>query len=383
MAVTATVRKRTWVGPTGKPGQAWVVAYTDPKTGKRVEKQRKKKADAEALRQKVESQLVQGVHIAGKAPTVGEAADAYLTEFEELVEAEKRERSTLRGYRIHYRLHLLQHQIATRMLSELTGPDCVEFARWLESTRSDDMSKRVMFLLRTVLDYATGKGWIGHNPAASVKLVKAGDRFTADDDEVEIPPKDQLKALIEAAQETGRMEDALVRILMFCGLRISEARGLHTKRLDLKVGKVLVRERADRWNKIGPPKSKTSRRDVPVPPATAAALKLWLGEIKMGGLVFPTGTGTPWLYGNLYNRVWLPLMAKAELLDAEGKPLFGFHTLRHVAVSLWIEQGLKPKRVSKLAGHSSVQFTMDVYGHLWPEDDEDQVMASKMEQSLG
>lgn len=378
----ASVRKRTWVGPTGRKGSAWVVTYTDPKTGRKVEKQRKKKADAEALRQKVESQLVQGVHVAGKSPTVGEACDAYLTEFETLVKSGKRERSTLRGYRIHYRLHLLHHHLATRMLSELTGPDCVEFARWLESTRSEDMAKRVMFLLRTVLDYASTKGWIGHNPAAGVKLIRAGARFTADDDEVEIPPKDQLKALLDAAKETGGMTDAMVRLFMFCGLRASELRGLHTRNLDLKAGVVAVRERADRWNKIGPPKSKTSRRDVPVPPGAVAALKVWLGTAGMGGLAFPTDAGTPWLYGNLYNRVWKPVMKKAGLVDEKGSPLFGMHTLRHVAVSLWIDQGLQPKKVSTLAGHSSVQFTMDKYGHLWPTNDEDQAMAAKMEQAL-
>lgn len=379
---TASIRPRKWVGPSGKVGRAYVVEYIDPKTGKRVERQRKKKADAEALRQKIESQIATGVHMAGSSPTVSEACAAYLSEYDDLVKAGKRDRSTVRGYRIHYNLHLNKHEIASTTLRDLTGPDCVEFARWLERTRSEDMAKRVMFLLKTTLDYASTKGWIGHNPAAGVKLIKAGARFTADDDEVEIPPKDQLKALLAAAKEQNPMTEAMVRVLMFCGLRASELRGLHTRNLNLKSGVLSVRERADRWNDIGPLKSRTSRRDVPIPPATIDALKVWLGQAGMGGLAFPTGAKTPWLYGNLYRRVWVPAMEKAKLVDGAGKPIFGMHTLRHVAVSLWIEQGLKPKKVSSLAGHSSVQFTMDVYGHLWPDEDEDRTMAAKMEQSL-
>ena len=71
------------------------------------------------------------------------------------------------------------------------------------------------------------------------------------------------------------------------------------------------------------------------------------------------------------------------LPDARGKnrPLraFGPHTLRHVAASLWIEQGLRPKKVQELLGHSTLQLTMDLYGHLWRDDDEDDALAQASE----
>jgi integrase len=48
-----------------------------------------------------------------------------------------------------------------------------------------------------------------------------------------------------------------------------------------------------------------------------------------------------------------------------------FHALRHAAASLFIEQGWTPKKVQSLMGHSSIQVTFDIYGHLYsdPEDD--------------
>jgi hypothetical protein len=38
-------------------------------------------------------------------------------------------------------------------------------------------------------------------------------------------------------------------------------------------------------------------------------------------------------------------------------------------VALWIAAGANPKEVAARAGHSSVSFTLDRYGHLYPEAD--------------
>jgi integrase len=75
------------------------------------------------------------------------------------------------------------------------------------------------------------------------------------------------------------------------------------------------------------------------------------------------------------------------LPDAKGKnrpvQAFGPHTLRHAAVSLWIEQGLSPKRVQELAGHASLTMTMDLYGHLWADSEGDAALARKSEAIIG
>jgi integrase len=43
-----------------------------------------------------------------------------------------------------------------------------------------------------------------------------------------------------------------------------------------------------------------------------------------------------------------------------------FHDLRHTCAALLISQGAHPKAVSERLGHSSIQITMDTYGHLFP-----------------
>jgi hypothetical protein len=46
------------------------------------------------------------------------------------------------------------------------------------------------------------------------------------------------------------------------------------------------------------------------------------------------------------------------------------HDLRHTAVALWIAAGANPKEVAARAGHTSVSFTLDRYGHLYPDADQ-------------
>jgi hypothetical protein len=42
---------------------------------------------------------------------------------------------------------------------------------------------------------------------------------------------------------------------------------------------------------------------------------------------------------------------------------------RQTAVAVWIAAGAGPKEVASWAGHASVSFTLDRYGHLYPEAD--------------
>ena len=43
------------------------------------------------------------------------------------------------------------------------------------------------------------------------------------------------------------------------------------------------------------------------------------------------------------------------------------HDLRHTAVALWIAAGASPKEVAARAGHTSVSFVLDRYGHYFPK----------------
>jgi integrase len=58
--------------------------------------------------------------------------------------------------------------------------------------------------------------------------------------------------------------------------------------------------------------------------------------------------------------------SKPRKADLDGLRI---HDLRHTAVAMWIAAGAGPKEVATRAGHTSVSFTLDRYGHLYPEAD--------------
>ena len=105
---------------------------------------------------------------------------------------------------------------------------------------------------------------------------------------VDIPTKDEIRAMLNAAQPPYR---ALIVTVIFTGLRSSELRGLTWRDIDFAAETLTVRQRADRWNVIGSPKSDAGKRTVPLAPIVVNALKEWqLACPKATArLVFPNG----------------------------------------------------------------------------------------------
>ena len=232
------------------------------------------------------------------------------------------------------------------------------------------MAKRVVVSLGSILGHAMTIGLVARNvvheqPKQKRKRDQQVESRRGADLKAGIvfPSLEELRALLAAEDPRWR---PFVITAIFTGLRASELRGLTWGDVDLENGMLHVRQRADRWNTVGAPKSKSSRRDIPLVPMVVNALKEWRLECPKGeqGLVFPTGKGTIWSLPNLYRSLG-PVQRKAGL----AKP-YGLHALRHAAASLFIQEGFSPKRVQRLMGHSSIQVTFDVYGHLFPAPDE-------------
>ena len=77
-------------------------------------------------------------------------------------------------------------------------------------------------------------------------------------------------------------------------------------------------------------------------------------------LVFTAPEGGPVQLNVWRQRFWAPAVRDAGL--AHLRP----HDLRHTVVALWMAAGANLKEVAARAGHTSVSFTLDRYGHLLP-----------------
>ncbi len=118
---------------------------------------------------------------------------------------------------------------------------------------------------------------------------------------------------------------------------------------------------------------------MPLAPIVKNTLREWKLKCPKGelGLVFPNGKGNIEFHSNLYRRGFGATQCAAKLTDDPDKPKYGPHAFRHAAASLFIEQEFTPKRVQVVMGHSSIQITYDIYGHLFPSPEDD---ARAMEQ---
>jgi integrase len=48
-------------------------------------------------------------------------------------------------------------------------------------------------------------------------------------------------------------------------------------------------------------------------------------------------------------------------------PPLRFHDLRHTAATLLLLQGIHPKIVAEMLGHSTISITLDTYSHVLPD----------------
>jgi integrase len=199
---------------------------------------------------------------------------------------------------------------------------------------------------------------------------------------VDIPTPAEIGSILGAAK--GRWRPFLVTAI-FTGMRASELRGLRWPDVDLKVGTVTVRQRADIFNAIGAPKSRAGERTIPIGPFVVNTLREWKMVCPRGplDLVFPNGAGNVESLANIVTRVLQPVQVTAGVVDADGKAKYtGMHALRHFYASWCINRKadggleLPAKMVQARLGHSSITMTMDVYGHLFPSDDDGAELAA-------
>ena len=372
-----SVRKRTWTNQDGTQGEAWVAAYTDFEGTRRI-RTFEKKHEAAAYHASVSGELQSGLHVPdSQSVTVAEAGRLWL----QGCEAAGLERSTLDYYRQHLERHITP-LIGAVKLSRLTVPMVRAFEDRLAADRSPVMVRKARISLGALLTDAQDRGLVRQNVVHARGRRRGKDARVAARQNgklkvgVDIPSLDEIRAIIAAASDGQR---PLLLTAIFTGLRISELRGLRWNDIDLKRGELHVRQRADRYNTIGKPKSAAGERTVPLPPMLVNTLRKWKLACPNSemGLVFPAADGSVESYVNITRHALNPTLVAAGIAAK-----YGWHSLRHFYASWCINRKvdggleLPPKMVQQRMGHASIALTMDVYGHLFPSGDDGAELAA-------
>ena len=386
-----SIRKRTWATQDG-PSIAWVVDYTV--NGKRHHKTFKTQKAAKAWWEgRASYEVRQGTHTPDSVSiTVEEAAQLWLQACRTGSEdREPLERATIREYENHVEQYITSSEfgIGDVKLSQLQYATVRAFLERLrEAGKSPAMVRKIRGSLSALISDAMERALVSRHAIRDGSKRRARSRKPREAREVKLLTKDELRAMLSEASGTFR---PLFMTAVFTGLRASELRGLTWDNVDLKAGVIHVRQRADRWNEMGPPKSASGNRSIPLAPIVVNTLKEWKLKCPKSdlGLVFPTSKGKVQSLSNIYKRGFAPLQVKCGMaidtgkIDKDGKPILrarhGFHVLRHTAASLFIEQGFTPKKVQSLLGHSSIQMTFDTYGKLFPTPDDDRAAMAQVQ----
>jgi integrase len=287
-------------------------------------------------------------------------------------------------------VHHIKPFIGAIKLAELT-PSAVQSYRnqLIRNGRSRVMTKKALVSLGAILANAMASGRVARNVVRDQARQSERRRHRQLERRhkkqievgIDIPTKVEIRALLAKAQGRGR---ALVVTAILTGLRASELRGLTWDDVDLDREILTVRQRADRWNAIGSPKSDAGKRDVPLAPMVVSALKEWKLACPKGEarLVFPNGRGNVESLPNIHRSVLGPLQFAAGITTDKKAPKYGMHAFRHAAASLFIEQNFPPKKLQALMGHSTIQMTFDTYGHLFPQDAGDKAAMQQLQARL-
>ena len=258
-----------------------------------------------------------------------------------------------------------------------------------------ETQNKVRIMLLDMFNKAMIDNYVVKNPCKGIKLVR--------DD------KKDIRALTVEEQSEffdcckGTFYDNLYVVAVTTGLRQGELCALTWDDIDLEkkeisVSKTLLYQKLEGDNgktfHINPPKTKSSKRTVPINRQCEIALKKQFIQRNnimskssakplegFENLLFTTKFGTP-----ICDQIMIDSIKK--IIDEinicrdelEKFDYFTPHTLRHTFATRCFESGIPPKTVQKYLGHASLQMTMDLYTHVL--SDMEQESMAKLENTL-
>ena len=276
-------------------------------------------------------------------------------------------------------------KIRRRKLGEIQPRDMRAFVQWLGTQRTPTTKRhpkgRVLSQstitnrvapFKALLATALEDGDIKSNPAAGVRVL------TAERVEVDYADAAERRRALTRL-ELGRFLRALpddewrlaFELLAVSGARWGEFCELRGKDLDREGKRPVLRVRRSysvkatrdprtgervKTGRVKVPKSRHSRRDIPLSPAMAR--RLWRLQRDPDQLLFATPTGERLRRENVYRRVLAPAAGLA------GVEWAAFHTFRHTCASLLFDAGRNIKQVQAWLGHHSAAYTLSTYVHL-------------------
>lgn len=370
---------------TAKGNTRYRIEYADP-SGGRHRMKFKTRAEAEAELTRKKGAILDNTYIDPKrVPTLEALSASWLAGRIELSRIPGRgyRPSTLAGWQSH-----IDHvkPVLGNLLVNQIGAEAIEraMAIWQAPKKEGGHNlsirtvSKILTTLTRVFKFGMKSRFLTVDPVSLVERVKidsgeqseAGERFK-DHDEVtpeKVLTPEEIKRLILAAKPG--LYRSITQTAIYIGARHGELLALRWSDIDFAAGVIQIRRNISMAKVKGEanqekyrwfdPKTKSGRREVPLPGELAAALKAWKEKCPAGslGLVFPNPLGEPCHRSNVLRFGLYPALKQAGI-----EKDISMHSLRHTYASMLIALKRPISEVSAYLGHADVSITMRVYAH--------------------
>lgn len=289
--------------------------------------------------------------------------------------------STRNSYRQIYESKI-KNIIGSKKMTDIHQVDVRRLLRNLkEQDSSFEICNKVKAILNDMYDKAILNHYAKENPAKGIKLI----RDEKNDPKVLSVEEQKIFFLCCA----GTFYDNTYTVQVNTGLRPGELFALTENDIDfvkkvIHVTKTLTYHKFEELGDtkkefhLGPPKTKSSVRDIPINKQCEIALKKQILQKRIieektrkeidpqfKDLLFTTKFNTP-----LNTQIYVDSIKKIiDEINLTRFPLdymepFSGHTFRHTFATRCFEAGIKPKTVQKFLGHAELSMTMNLYTHV-------------------
>lgn len=296
--------------------------------------------------------------------------------FEEWLETYKTDckESTLNFYRNVYRRYI-SPVFGDSKVKSLKTTQMQKFTNQMAKNYSKTTASTANFLLYDSLEQAKDLGIINVNPMSKTSV----PRFKNQERKKAMTPE-QVSQFMDYAKANNCSYYAIYRMLSLTGCRIGEVLGLEWDNVDFEnesiyIKQTLIYTPSTKFY-FDEPKSDASKRRIRMKKGgelynllKARKVEQLEQRLKSNGywkplkgftnLVFTTEVGTPHHDTNIRKR--MKVLIKQMQEQGYDVPNFSPHTLRHCYATRALENGMQPKTLQKVLGHSTFQTTMDLY----------------------
>ena len=284
--------------------------------------------------------------------------------------------STYASYRSYLNKHFCV--LGKILLKKLEPHTLQEFYNY--KFREEGLSPKTLrnyhMALHKCLQQAVKARLLIYNPCDAVTL-PSGEK-----PEIVVFSNDQQLALVQASYR--HRYGVFIRLDLCTGLRMGELLALKWEDIDFSTAQLHVRRTINRLAKyeandgenkteivFGTPKTKNSRRTIPLTRTIADELTRWKQQqaqdkIRAGDKYTDDGFIVTNEFGHYFEQKTFKDYYDRLLKDADIGH-FTFHALRHTFATRALERGMDYKTLSAILGHYSVAFTMDTYVHSMDE----------------